>query len=297
MLEQCLQAGGRFSRFLWLCSWVLLRPGNKGKPLSQSVSLADKTREHREATTLIPSLLAVTRTEALWYHAGMERRGGRPSLDLLHCPFFPSNPWQPPPTPRRPVPDPAGELPCITVAPTAQICSLGAGLRPHHKAGPEDWECGSAGLRTQVECQKTLPSSACSFASQLHTNKRLTQTYLLSVQESPAEVWVSLLQGRGSECGSACMGPFERGCHYLLLTLPLKSPLTTGNGSVVLGCQLWVILVSLEHALGMPMSTPHLTQITQQTPQLSSKGNLWPRKIIFSPYSPIRAQVTCRLIF
>ena len=39
----------------------------------------------------------------------------------------------------------------------------------------------------------------------------------VSVQESLAEVWVSggLLQGRDTECSSACMGPFEGG-HYLL---------------------------------------------------------------------------------
>ena len=38
---------------------------------------------------------------------------------------------------------------------------------------------------------------------------------LMSVQESPAEVWVGrgLAQGRGSEC-SKCM-PFEGGRHYL----------------------------------------------------------------------------------
>ena len=35
--------------------------------------------------------------------------------------------------------------------------------------------------------------------------------------ESLAEVWVSggLLQVRGTECSSACMGPFEGSCHYL----------------------------------------------------------------------------------
>ena len=39
----------------------------------------------------------------------------------------------------------------------------------------------------------------------------------VSVQESPAEAWVSggLLQGRGTQCGSACMGSFEGGRHYL----------------------------------------------------------------------------------
>ena len=38
----------------------------------------------------------------------------------------------------------------------------------------------------------------------------------VSVQESPAEAWVSggLLQGRGTQCGSACMGPVEGGQHY-----------------------------------------------------------------------------------
>ena len=38
----------------------------------------------------------------------------------------------------------------------------------------------------------------------------------VGVQESPAELWVSggLLQGWGTECGSACTGPFEGGPHY-----------------------------------------------------------------------------------
>ncbi len=39
----------------------------------------------------------------------------------------------------------------------------------------------------------------------------------VSVQESLAEAWVSsgLLQCQGSEYGSACLGPFEGGHHYL----------------------------------------------------------------------------------
>ena len=39
----------------------------------------------------------------------------------------------------------------------------------------------------------------------------------LSVQKSPAEAWVDSACCRvgGTECGSACMGPFEEGCHYL----------------------------------------------------------------------------------
>ena len=38
-----------------------------------------------------------------------------------------------------------------------------------------------------------------------------------SVQETPAETWVSggLLQGWETECSSACMGPFEGGHHCL----------------------------------------------------------------------------------
>ena len=38
-----------------------------------------------------------------------------------------------------------------------------------------------------------------------------------SVQESQAEVWVGggLMQGRGTEGSSACMGPYEGENHYL----------------------------------------------------------------------------------
>ena len=54
----------------------------------------------------------------------------------------------------------------------------------------------------------------------------------VSVQESPAEAWVhsGLLQGQGTECGSACMGSFERGPHYLhYLNHSLPSGETTGR--------------------------------------------------------------------
>ena len=39
----------------------------------------------------------------------------------------------------------------------------------------------------------------------------------VSDQESLAEVWArgGLPQGRGTECGSVCMGPFEGGRRYL----------------------------------------------------------------------------------
>ena len=46
------------------------------------------------------------------------------------------------------------------------------------------------------------------------------------------EVWVSgdLLQGRGTECSRACMGPFEGGHHYLhYLNHSLVSGQTTGR--------------------------------------------------------------------
>lgn len=39
----------------------------------QAVFLGDKIRERRRATSLIPFLLAVARTEALLYHAEVER--------------------------------------------------------------------------------------------------------------------------------------------------------------------------------------------------------------------------------
>ena len=54
----------------------------------------------------------------------------------------------------------------------------------------------------------------------------------VSVQKSPAEVWVSggLLQGRGTECSSECMGPFEGGHYYLhYLHHSLASGQTTGR--------------------------------------------------------------------
>ena len=45
-----------------------------------------------------------------------------------------------------------------------------------------------------------------------------TDPYMsVSVQESLEEAWVCgiRLQGWGTECSSACMGPFEEGRHYL----------------------------------------------------------------------------------
>ena len=55
----------------------------------------------------------------------------------------------------------------------------------------------------------------------------------VSVQESPAEAWVSggLLQGRGTECArGGCTGPFEGGRHYLrYLHHSLVSGQTTGR--------------------------------------------------------------------
>ena len=54
----------------------------------------------------------------------------------------------------------------------------------------------------------------------------------MSVQESLTEVWVGggLLQGWGTECSSAFMGPFEGGHHYLhYLHNSLASGQTTGR--------------------------------------------------------------------
>ena len=54
----------------------------------------------------------------------------------------------------------------------------------------------------------------------------------VSGQESPAEAWVGggLLQAWGTECSSACMGPFEGGWQYLhYLHHSLASGQTTGR--------------------------------------------------------------------
>ena len=54
----------------------------------------------------------------------------------------------------------------------------------------------------------------------------------MSIQESLVEAWVggAVLQARGTECISACMGPFEGGRHYLhCLHHSLVSGQTTGK--------------------------------------------------------------------
>ena len=54
----------------------------------------------------------------------------------------------------------------------------------------------------------------------------------VSIQESLVEAWVggAVLQARGTECISACMGPFEGGHHYLhYLHYSLASGQTTGK--------------------------------------------------------------------
>ena len=55
---------------------------------------------------------------------------------------------------------------------------------------------------------------------------------LMSVQESLVEAWIGggLLEVRGTECSSACMGPFEGGHHYLhYLHYSLASGQATGR--------------------------------------------------------------------
>ena len=54
----------------------------------------------------------------------------------------------------------------------------------------------------------------------------------VSVEESPVEAWIwgGLLQGRGTECSSACRGPIEGVHHYLhYLHHSLVSGQTTGR--------------------------------------------------------------------
>ena len=65
----------------------------------------------------------------------------------------------------------------------------------------------------------------------------------VSVQETLAEVWVGggLLQGWGTECSSACMGPFEGGPHYLhCLHHSLASGQTTGGNTARLITKNWI---------------------------------------------------------
>ena len=66
------------------------------------------------------------------------------------------------------------------------------------------------GHRQHIVCTRTQEKGA-------GTPQETDPDLPVSVQESLAEVWVSggLLQGRDTECSSACMGPFEGG-HYLL---------------------------------------------------------------------------------
>lgn len=98
----------------------------------QSVFLADKTRERRRATSLIPFLLAVARTEALLYHAEVERgRGARPGLAPTLAPLTQTLLSRQPSA--SPAPDPAGELPveltnCSSHGPDPPLWTLLPGL-------------------------------------------------------------------------------------------------------------------------------------------------------------------------
>ena len=65
----------------------------------------------------------------------------------------------------------------------------------------------------------------------------------MSVQESPVEAWVSrgLLQGGGTECSSACMGPFEEGHPYLhYLHHSLASDQATGICLILPSTENWI---------------------------------------------------------
>ena len=83
----------------------------------------------------------------------------------------------------------------------------------HHRATRTRTGLGKQTLRGHKQnLVRTRTQKKGAVASQ-ETDPQLPR----SVQESPAEAWVGsgLLQGRGTECSSACMGPFERGHHYL----------------------------------------------------------------------------------
>ena len=69
-------------------------------------------------------------------------------------------------------------------------------------------------------CPSTLPPNLVHFRTQekeVVTPKKIDPDLPVSIQESLAEAWDGggLLQGRGSECSSVCMGPFEGDSHYL----------------------------------------------------------------------------------
>ena len=98
--------------------------------------------------------------------------------------------------------------------PDCSISPLGGGCHePHHRAART---YKGLGKQTLGGHKQNLCAPGPRRKEQW-PHKRLTQTLPVSVQKSPVEVWVSsgLLQGGGTECGSACMGPFEGGHHYL----------------------------------------------------------------------------------
>ena len=73
-----------------------------------------------------------------------------------------------------------------------------------------DWETESWRAQTELVCTRTQEKGA-------GTPQGTDPDLPMGVQESLVEAWVGggLLQGWGTECSSACLGPFEGGLHYL----------------------------------------------------------------------------------
>ena len=292
-LEQRLRTGGRFSRFPWLCSWVLLRPGERGKLPSKYVSLADKTGERRGATTLIPSLLAITRTEALWYHAGMEWSGGHPgpgppSLSLLsQQPLAPPSAW---PSWRTALYN------CSSHSPDLPLWVQLSG--PVMKQGQRTGSVALLGLGPKRSAKK----HCLHLHAALHLICIPTRDWPRLACECPGvsgggvgQWWLATGSGARSEAVQAWdllkevaiifswhfKIPFD---HWKQFN-PLRMAALSHLGVT------WACFgnTTLAHVYSPPNSNSSAKPI-------SSKGDLWPRKM-FSPYSPITAKVTCRLIF
>ena len=92
------------------------------------------------------------------------------------------------------------------------ISPLGGGHHsPHHRAAEliQDWEIDSWRAQTAF-CTRTQEKEAV-------TPQETDSDLPVCVQESLAEAWLAVACCRvgGTECSSACVGPFEGGRHYL----------------------------------------------------------------------------------
>ena len=103
-LQQCLRTGGRVSGSSGCILGLVPRPGDRGKPPSQSFSLAVKTRERRGATALIPCCNE-DRGPFVSCGGGAEGRTPR-AWPRPVPPTLPLSSHQPSPPPPRPRPRP-----------------------------------------------------------------------------------------------------------------------------------------------------------------------------------------------